>query len=190
MTRKTWGLSALVGLAAWSSVALAQSALAQASKEEAMVELISVRLSMMKEVAAYKYGKDLPIEDPAREAVVLEASVEKAKALGLDGATVLPFFERQIAAAKAVQACWMARWRNGNGKALRFPRDLQTELRPQLIEIGDKIDTTLAGALAGGAGLDDARLAKARDLLSLDCLAPETGDALIESLLGVKPAAP
>jgi len=190
MKKQFWCLCALLGFMAWSLAVPPRSAHAQDSKEEMVVELVMARLSVMREVAAFKYGNDLPIEDPARETVVLDKSREKAAALGLDGESVLPFFEQQIEAAKVIQTCWMARWRNGSHKALRFPRDLPTELRPQLIEIGDRINETLATALVEGKSLDDGRLTKARPLLALDCLPPETGDAVIESLASVKAVTP
>ncbi|HMB78084.1 MAG TPA: gamma subclass chorismate mutase AroQ [Kiloniellaceae bacterium] len=190
MKREALSLYALIGLLVVAAALLPRAAAAQVSDEEAVVELIVARLAVMKEVAAYKYGNDLPIEDRDREAVVLDKSVEKAEALGLDGASVLPFFAQQIEAAKSIQACWMARWREGSETALRFPRDLQTELRPQLIEIGNKLGDTLAAALADGEALDAERLDDARTQVSLDCLTTEKLDAVLASLRAVKSAGP
>ena len=185
MMKKTWGLLALLICAAF---ALPQKGLAQASQEEALLELIAARLTVMREVAAFKYGKDLAVEDKEREAVVLAKSREKAEALGLDGTSVIPFFQQQIEAAKAIQNCWIGRWQSGSAKAPRFPRDLKTELRPQLIEIGAQINSTLAAAITDGTPLDNKALAAARPLLAVDCLPQEDADAVLQSLYGVKPA--
>src|SRR5690606_35572778 len=48
------------------------------------VELIERRLALMEHVALWKRAHDMPIEDAARERRVLDATVEQARALGIN----------------------------------------------------------------------------------------------------------
>jgi chorismate mutase len=185
MTGKLTGLAALFCLLIWPQVAFSQS-----SAEEELVELITARLAVMKEVAAFKLANNLAVEDKPREAVVLAKSREKAEATGLDGPSVTPFFRRQIEAAKSIQVCWFARWQSGGASPQRFPRDLKSEIRPQLIELGARLTAALGRALENGHPLDAGRLAGLRPVLALDCLSEAEGDAVFASLAAVKGAAP
>jgi len=104
-----------------------------------LADLINRRLSYMKDVAAYKWTNNIPIEDIAREQVVIQKSMEKAATFQLDSASTKRFFEQQIEVAKTVQRYWFERWtKKGFVKSMTF-RDLNAEVRPELIELGDKI---------------------------------------------------
>ena len=65
--------------------------------------LINERLSYMEDVAAWKWINRKPIEDLEREKAVLVATSNAAGQYGLDGASITPFAEAQMDAAKAVQ---------------------------------------------------------------------------------------
>uniref|UniRef100_UPI003F69F509 chorismate mutase n=1 Tax=Aequoribacter sp. TaxID=2847771 RepID=UPI003F69F509 len=70
--------------------------------EQTLYQLMSERLALMPEVAKYKWHHNLPIEDLAREAIVLERTVSRTTVL--DPIHTRTFFGLQITAAKAIQA--------------------------------------------------------------------------------------
>lgn len=103
-----------------------------------LAELIRQRLSYMKDVAAYKWKNQLPIEDLEREQVVLRGSMEQAATFGLDSPSTQSFFEAQITSAKLIQQYWFDQWTtHGFDERLTF-RDLNSEVRPALLEIGNQ----------------------------------------------------
>ncbi len=115
------------------------SDLAPAPTVTVLAELINQRLSYMKDVAAYKWQHQLPIEDLVREQVVLQSSIEQAATFGLDSASTQSFFEEQITAAKLIQQYWFDHWEaTGFDQQMNF-RDLNTEVRPALLDLGDQI---------------------------------------------------
>lgn len=105
------------------------------------------RLGLMQAVAAWKTKHNQPVEDLAREKIVVQSSIDKAKAAGIDGPSVRVFFEEQIAAAKEIQSCWMERWSRGSRETPQSVPDLVEEIRPRLIEIGAEILKNVALAL-------------------------------------------
>ena len=111
--------------------------------------LINERLSYMADVAAYKYERQLPVEDLAREATILDSVTQQAAEAGLDAASVTPFFEAQFRAAKRIQATVMLEL-----EAERYPasgyRDLTTEVRPALDRIGKQLIDAIVASLSAG----------------------------------------
>ena len=61
-----------------------------------LFSVIDERLAFMQDVAAWKWQNQRPIEDLARERVVLEAAVQQATDIGLDAAHVRAFFAAQL----------------------------------------------------------------------------------------------
>ncbi len=121
-----------------------------------LVDRVARRLELMPAVAAYKRAHALPIEDAAREARVLEHAETQARSGGLDPASIRALFGIQIELAKAVER------RAGEGPAL----DLDRELRPALIRIGDDIVARLAElAPIAPSSISDDRLLPLRGLL-------------------------
>ena len=108
-----------------------------------LARLVDRRLSYMKDVAAYKWANGLPIEDLERERVVLEKSAQGAAAFGLDPASVRPFVRRQMELAKQIQSHWFQRWTQEDSAPREF-RDLTTEVRPDLLSLGDDILRAIA----------------------------------------------
>jgi cyclohexadienyl dehydratase len=102
-----------------------------------LYELIAARLSLMRDVAAYKWIHDLPIEDAEREAVVIEAAQTDGLRRLLRPESVRPFFALQIGAAKDIQRYWFERWRAG--AAPTEAPDLAAEVRPRLLTLGSDI---------------------------------------------------
>lgn len=162
------------------AIVLTLSAQAQAGSPS-LNDLIAERLSLMKPVAAWKHARDAPVEDKPREAVVLEKAAEQAAAEGLDAGSVGPFFEAQIAAAKDIQWCWIARWEAGTALPPSDPPDLKAEIRPELIRLGGEILAEMRQSLAAGDRLaaDPAEFA---ETVSLECLDPTARDAILTAL--------
>lgn len=104
--------------------------------EQALYKLMSERLSLMPEVARYKLYHDLPIEDLAREAIVLERTVSRIQTL--DPRYTKLFFSLQMNAAKAIQKNLI---NSLNKQALDSSkiRSLNEDLRPKLTGLGDQI---------------------------------------------------
>ena len=67
------------------------------------LSLVEARLLLMKDVARYKWHHDLPVEDLAREQVVLEQARSDALRHSLNVESYLAFMSAQINAAKAIQ---------------------------------------------------------------------------------------
>ncbi|GGX00733.1 chorismate mutase [Streptomyces lomondensis] len=150
--------SALTLLTAATALALGTAAPATAAVERpapaphaaaaahgltSVTELIAQRLLLADKVAAAKYGTDTPIDDPAREAQILDDVRARAAALGLDPDAVAAVFRDQIEANKLVQRGLYARWDAHPGERPTERPDLAKEVRPAL----DRITTQLLAAL-------------------------------------------
>ncbi len=160
---------------------------AYASVVAAIVAAVDERLALMPYVALYKRAHDLPIAVPEREAVVLDAAWRAVSAEAArqgvappDETRVRAFYRTQIEAAKAIQQ------RVEADDDAKPPYDLETELRPALLRIGDRMAFLIValegdtphgiemqpwGALAR-YGLDEAQVAAIKD--ALDALAPDS----------------
>lgn len=71
-----------------------------AHDHERLAQLISQRLSYMKDVAKCKVEHNLPIEDLVQEGRVIEKAVAEAESLGLSGESIKPFMKAQMNAAR------------------------------------------------------------------------------------------
>lgn len=149
------------------------------ASENSIADLIGARLALMKDVAAYKHINDIAIEDREREAVVLAHAVDKAEAAGLEGSSIVAFFTAQIDAAKAIQQCWIERWQQGSARRPIEAPDLQNDIRPQLIDLGDRIVTAIAERAAEQKGLADIAVP------AIDCLPDDRAEAIAASLTTV-----
>ncbi len=112
----------------------------QARADGTSVELfrtINERLSHMEEVAFFKAQNHLPIEDIERERIVIHRAIVSARDKGLDPDSVEDFFNAQISVAKAIQFRYRADILSQPSS--QKPKDLQKELRPCLLSLGDQI---------------------------------------------------
>ncbi len=117
------------------------------AKAETLFQLINERLSYMKDVAAFKWVNKKPIEDKAREEVVIQKTAEAAGKEGLDVESAKGFFRVQIEAAKVIQNQFHDTWKkNGFPRDAKFA-DLKTEIRPALIDLGNRILAQIKAAL-------------------------------------------
>ena len=137
--------AALLGIAVVSAAAAAAADAAEQTADD-LYALVGERLSHMRDVAAFKWLSELPVEDLPREQVVVAAALEQARNRGLRPGGSEAFFREQIEAAKDIQNYWFERWRSGGGP-LTAP-DLAGEIRPRLLELGDQIIAGLGQPLA------------------------------------------
>lgn len=158
-------------------IALLLPVAAQASPADDLYPLVGERLSLMRDVAAFKWLNDLPVTDVERESVVLEAAGEQALRAGLKPETAAAFFREQIEAAKDIQHYWFERWSEG-GAPVVAP-DLGTDIRPRLLALGDAI----VAALGGATGHDPAAFSRA---VQTEGLGSERRNRLFDALRRVE----
>jgi len=103
-----------------------------------VVDLMAQRLELMQFVAAWKYAKSLPITDAAREKAVLDATVERAAALGIEPGSARALFALQIELARNVQTRRIDSWKHGAAPPEPL-RDLGSDLRPALDALGSRL---------------------------------------------------
>lgn len=114
-----------------------------------LVNLIARRMELMESVARWKWQHGRAIEDPDREAALLQSLATKAKERDLDPDFVQAFFEAQIAAAKGVQQFWFERWDRDKPPVGEPVPDLLAEVRPQLSALSEELLGVLADSVAG-----------------------------------------
>lgn len=94
-------------------------------------------------VAAAKFGTTQPIDDPAREQVVLDNVRTRSAEFGLEPENAVRFFRAQIEANKLVQRGLYARWTEHPEEVPSRRPDLGTEVRPIL----DRLTTDILAEL-------------------------------------------
>lgn len=130
-------------LVSWSPV-LAQDSRAttHAATMDKLLLLIKQRLDISVEVAKTKWVKHLPIDDPSREKVILEALDKQAASYDLPADFAHKFFVGQIEASKQVQYDLHGGWVK-KAPTLGKVLDLTHDIRPRL----DKLTPQLMQAL-------------------------------------------
>jgi cyclohexadienyl dehydratase len=103
-----------------------------------LLDLIARRLALMPAVAAWKVAHDAPIEDLEQERRVLTATREQARRHGIDPDSAETLFRLLVELAKRVQ-------REQPASASRF--ELETELRPAIAQLGERIVAALTQVL-------------------------------------------
>ncbi len=151
---------------------------------ESLSLLINQRLSCMQAVARFKAVNHLVIEDIAQENRVLARSVSRAKALGLDAASVKPFITAQMNAAKAIQYRYRADWLI-KPQLHQQPHHLD-DLRSKIATLGDKLLVTLHAVLTDGTVMDDRRHRQFIRIVNQHHLSDEDREQLFNTLKAVK----
>jgi cyclohexadienyl dehydratase len=141
-----------------------------------LVDQLARRIAFMPYVAAWKRAHGLPIEDPAREKVVLADTTRVARARGLDETSVREFFTLQIDLAKTVER------RAASGPPTL---DLEREIRPALSQIGQAIVERLAAL----APVEPSRLSSERLVPLGELLTPDEISKLRNALVAVRKGA-
>ncbi|WP_257284392.1 chorismate mutase [Endozoicomonas sp. SESOKO1] len=116
-------------------------------------QLINQRLNYMQDVAFFKAKNHSAVEDFAREKQVLEKALVDAQQAGLQPDSIAGFFQAQMDAAKAIQYRYMADWLSAHPENSEY-RDLASEVRPKLLELGDEIVIRISEYLKNGGSFD------------------------------------
>jgi cyclohexadienyl dehydratase len=156
----------------------------------ALLAALDERLALMPLVARVKRAQGLPIQAPEREAHVLDAAVaalgEAAAAAGRrapDEGAVRALYRTQIEVAKAVQRATPVT----PGAFLGAVYDLQGDMRPALLRIGEKIARLL---VALPPSLDCERVRRdAQSALRAPHLSDADVRAVADAVAGVRGAA-
>lgn len=114
-------------------------ALSWVSPEEAALRVLRERLELASLVAHAKLLSGQPVDDPPREAVILDSVVAEARRRGYDQAAVRDLFARQIEANKMAQRELLTRWRRR--PPVGPAPDLGRDVRPRI----DQITTEILG---------------------------------------------
>ena len=117
----------------------------QASAEVTSTELfnaINERLSYMQDVALFKAQNNISIENIERDNFVLDQAKISAQTEGLDPSQIEDFFKAQIAVAKAIQFRYRADFLSD--PSVEKPKDLETEVRPAVLALGNQIIRKIA----------------------------------------------
>lgn len=110
---------------------------------EFLFTLINNRFTYMKDVAAYKFKNNIPIDDTQREVVVLSEAIKRAEQEGLSSDSVRGFYRLQIELSKSIQNEWINLWKK-TGFPNDYPiKDLKKDIRPKL----DNIDREIIKAI-------------------------------------------
>lgn len=105
--------------------------------------LIQKRLSVIHEVARWKWNKNADIEDLIHEQRMLKKIGKLATAYGLDKEWAGKFFQAQLDASKMIQSHDFDYWNSQNMQKHAKCADLHTEIRPYL----DRLTKELLEAL-------------------------------------------
>jgi len=105
-----------------------------------LADLLARRMAFMPLVAGAKAKLGLPVEDSAREKIVLDSAAASARQVGLPEGAARQFFELQIELSKAVQR------RSAEATSL----DLALQIRPALNELGERILNAVVEARSAG----------------------------------------
>jgi len=133
-------------------------------------------------VADYKHRFNLPVTDQQQEEAVLVQVAAQAREAKLDEQRVQQLFSVQIELAKQVQRAFLQDQQEG----LIFPAwaqglDLSTDLRPVLLELGNRIVREVTHALPALQDRD-ALLRMAEEEITASILSPTERHQLGESL--------
>ncbi|MBV1932961.1 MAG: gamma subclass chorismate mutase AroQ [Porticoccaceae bacterium] len=123
--------------------------MASESELARLLDLVNERLQLMKDIAAYKFVNNVDIENTQREEIVLKRVLVGAQENQLNPESVEAFFRLQIQLAKEVQKAWIKHWEvnRGGASANLVAADLNAEIRPKLISLGDQIIHQIPRAL-------------------------------------------
>lgn len=111
---------------------------------ENLFKLVNDRLNLMKEVAAYKYTRDLPTYVPGREQQLLADIRYTAEGNKLDLHTVQLFLDVQLRIAVDMQNQWRKQWIRHQFPSDHRIQDLYQEIRPELSRLTNEIVTQIA----------------------------------------------
>jgi chorismate mutase len=92
-------------------LALCPTTVGAASPLDELRTVIADRLTLMNDVARYKWNAHLPVADPAREAALLDQLTADPAAAGLPRAYVRRVLDAQLTASRIAQQRLIEQWR-------------------------------------------------------------------------------
>jgi chorismate mutase-like protein len=147
------------------------TARADLAKLDHLLQLMKQRLTLMHDVARWKWNANQPIAAPERE--LLESVVRQGRAKGLDARFVRTFFAAQIEAARSVERADFDHWKSIRQRPFATTTSLG-ELRQRIDDLNRGLLNVLAElypALSSNA-IQKALRARAEAMLTGDDLAP------------------
>lgn len=148
-------LGVLVGCAAPS---------ARLDLQSKLPKLMADRLAWVDEVACVKQARSLPVDDPKREAELLNAMEKRAVAMDIPASAIRAFFTGQIDAAKHLQREWINTHHTPLSSTTDPLPDLAKTIRPALDEISTRMIEALKKARASNT--PEAVIVQAREHLT------------------------
>lgn len=109
-----------------------------------LLALQKTRLDIAAPVARSKWNTGAPIDDPAREGVILDDVAARAQSMGIDAQWARRFFQDQFDAGKIVQRDLHRQWRVGTHPPFTNPPDLARDVRPILDRLTPELLTVLS----------------------------------------------
>jgi chorismate mutase len=157
---------------------------AEPELSDSLFQTIDERLGYMEDVALFKAQNRIPVEDIAREKVVLFDAKELASSHRLNPDSMERFFIAQISAAKAIQYRYSAEL-----LALEMPTrsiDLQSEIRPALDRLGGEIVSLFSALLESRATIVEKDRERFMNTLQSRLLDDSEREALFDAMLEVR----
>ena len=114
----------------------------QAALKQLLI-LVDQRLSVAPLVAKAKWNSGAPIDDPAREKLILDAVAMQAAQAGVNAAFARAFFQAQFDAGKLMQSTLHEQWRSAGQPHFIDAPDLGRDIRPVLDRLTPQIIATL-----------------------------------------------
>lgn len=106
--------------------------------------IVQQRLSLMPAVARYKWDRNLPVEDLAREAQILDRTVRQATNMGLHQMYAQQAVTAQMTAAKMIQSRLFQTWGMNRASVNDVqPQDLVKDIRPKISKLTNQLITML-----------------------------------------------
>jgi chorismate mutase len=113
-----------------------------------LLDMTVARLHIARQVALSKWDSQKPVEDLLREAQVIKAAAEEARAFGVSTKFATDFFTDQIEANKLVQYGLLAKWHRVGHAPDEKRVDLAKDIRPELDGLQQGFIKTLADTTA------------------------------------------
>jgi chorismate mutase len=108
-----------------------------------LLSLQKSRLDVAATVARSKWNSGAPIDDPARERIILDDVARRARGMGLDEQWTRRFFQDQFDAGKVVQRDLHRQWQQEQRPPFANPPDLRRDVRPVLDRLTPELLTAL-----------------------------------------------
>lgn len=102
-------------------------------------EVLIQRLTVMPDVARYKWNNDIPVEDLEREARLLAVTVARAEEAGIEENFAANAVQAQMTASKLLQSNLIEGWRENNQEKFENVPDLVNDIRPKLVELTPRL---------------------------------------------------